>query len=171
MTGSLSMHSLNPSDPQDRSWHALWSAADQGHVRPIPRPGQRVKLSVLTPVAWLALGALIGGVAAVSLRQEPGGAEVEDLSSRPPIGNPASAAERDSPGIGEGALGLGVGSRVYGLGHPDLGTGTVVGVNGLLARVWFESGEWTLPRAEIRRAEPVHPDEPRAEPGAGGSPG
>src|SRR5262249_27948779 len=80
-------------------------------------------------------------------------------------------AERDSPGIREGTLGVGVGSLVYCLGHPDLGTGTVAGVNGLQARVWFEPGELALPQAEIQLAEPVPPDEPRAAPGAGGSPG
>src|SRR5262249_15267432 len=130
VTGSLSMHSLNPSGPREQSWHALWSAADQGHARPIPRSGQRVKLSVLTRGTWFALCALIEVVAAVALRQGPGGAEVEEPSSRPRIGQAASSADHDSPGIREGALGLGVGSRVYCLGHPDLGTGTVIGAHG-----------------------------------------
>ena len=58
---------------------------------------------------------------------------MEDSSPRPPIGTAASSAERDSPGIREGALGLGVGSRVYSLGHRELGIGTIVGVNGLQA--------------------------------------
>src|SRR5262249_1961170 len=154
--------------PQKRSWPAVQSAVDRGSARPVPVSGQRVRVSVLTRGTWLALGALIAGVAAVSLRQEPSGPEVEDPSSRPPTGNAPSSAERDSPGIGGGRGGVGGGSRVYCRGPRDVGRGTVAGVNGLRARVWFERGDLALPQAEIQLAEPVPPDEPRAAPGAGG---
>src|SRR5262249_26785596 len=117
--------------------------------------GQRVKVSVLTRGSWLALFALIGGVAAVALRWGPDGAEMEEASSRPPIGAAASSAERHTPGIREGAQGLGVGALVYCLGHRGLGVGTIVGVIGLRARVGFPWGELTLPRAQIQFVEPA----------------
>src|SRR5262249_28588872 len=70
VTASLSMPPPNPSDPQQRPWHTLGSAADRRHAPSGPVSGQRVKVSVLTRGTWFALCALIGGVAVVALRYD-----------------------------------------------------------------------------------------------------
>jgi hypothetical protein len=152
-------HPAGPRNPGDHPRPTEGPMIDRDGRAAGLHTGGWVRVSVMTRGTLLALGALIGTAVALPRAQGPG-----DAAERPA---PLRLAE---PGAREGTLGLRPGSRVYGLSHPELGTGTVVKVR-RAARVDFGSRIVTLDVAEMRHADPRHPPEATTAETAAGLPG
>lgn len=114
------------------------------------RPGRRVRVTLITPGILLAAAA----VALAFL-----------YPVRHPAADPAESSPRhyrpEGPGARAGTIGLRLGSRVFSLKHPELGTGTVTDLR-YPARVDFDSGEVALDLKELRLYIPE--DEPAEKP-------